>query len=382
MADGPGLTTFVGRVRGELTSDDAEWVEATSDSIETVREQLVDAADRLGRLELALPAGTAEPDIESAAADAPPSEATDELTAWERLVDWATEVNAALVEMAGRRRLPGSFDVAATAAIAGEQVAHALADRTGELGALLQSIRGEQVVDELLAAGVLVAPPGTTGSIAFAEHGAWDVEFLGPGGATIARADVAVTSDAAEVLDHLAARPGVNVVYTTSDAADGLVHADGVAVVRPGGSWPLGHDGVVAVDIGTDSGALHAEVADALGGVGAESSADALLEAVPVLALLLVGGRAGARAITTNDPGSDILTTTWRQTKDVVTTAGVSELASWASGMNLIKVPVTITFSLGRAAVRDARGSVELSARRVARARRLMAEVDRISQPR
>jgi hypothetical protein len=374
MADGPGLTTFVGRVRGDLSSDDAEWVEATSDSIEILREQLVDAADRLGHLEQSLPAA---PDVD-AVADAPPAEATAELTAWERLVDWAAEVNAALVEMAGRRRLPGSFDVTATAAIAGEQAAHALADRTGGLGALLQSVRGEQVVDELLAAGVLVAPPGTTGSVAFAEHGAWDIEFLGPGGATIARADVAVTSDAGEVLDHLATRPGVNVVYTTRDAADGLVHADGVTVVRPGGSWPLDHDGVVAVDIGTDSGALHTDVADALGGVGAETSADALLEAVPVLALLLVGGRAGARAVGTSDPASDILTATWSQTKDLAATVGVSELAGWASGMNLIKVPVTLTFSLGRAAVRDARASVELSGRRVARARRLMTEVQRI----
>lgn len=372
MPDEPGLTTFVGRVRGTLTAADAEWVESTSDRIEMLREQLVDAADRLGRLQRELPASAGH-----STGGEPEFVDEENLTAWERVVAWAADVNAALVEAAARRRLPSSFDAPATAAIAGEQAAFALSDRTAELGALLQSVRGEQVIDELLAAGVLVAPPGTTGSIAFAEHGAWDIEFLGSGGHTIGRADVVVTSDATEVLDHLGSRPGVDVVYTTSDAADGLTGAEGITVVRPGEPWPLEVEGTVLVDVGSDTSALHTELTEVLDAAGAESSADALLEAVPVLALLLVGGRAATRAATTADPGSDIATSTWCQTKDVVATAGVSELAGWASGMNLIKVPATLTFSLGRAAVRDARSSVELSGRRVARARRLIARVAR-----
>ncbi|MDZ7679369.1 MAG: hypothetical protein U5K29_12560 [Acidimicrobiales bacterium] len=388
MAEHPGLNTFVGRVRGELTADDLEWVDSTSDAVETLREHLVEAADRLGALERRLldlaPAPAVDPPN-----DAPPEADTSGgdggddagLTAWERVVAWAASVNAALVEVAGRRRLPASFDAAATASVAGEQAAFALSDRTVELGALLQSVRGEQVVDELLAAGILAAPPGTTDSIAFAEHGAWDIELLGSGGHTIGRADVAITSDATEVIDHLASRPGVSIVYTTSDAADGLSGTEGITVARPGDPWPVDAEGVVVVDIGSDTSALHAQLADVLDATGAESSADALLEAVPVLALLLVGGRATTRAATTAEPGTDIATSTWQQAKDVVTTAGVSQLVGWASGMNLIKVPATLTFALGRAAVRDARSSVELSGRRVARARRLIAGVGEIGQP-
>ncbi|MFP4512983.1 MAG: hypothetical protein ACLFRV_08575 [Acidimicrobiales bacterium] len=380
MTESPGLNTFVGRVRGELSPDDLEWVDSTSDAVETLREQLVEAADRLGTLETRLldlgPAPTVDPptDAPSGFEESNPTDDA-ELTAWERVVVWAASVNAALVEVAGRRRLPASFDATATAAVAAEQAGFALSDRTVELGTLLQSVRGEQVVDELLAAGILVAPPGTTDSIAFAEHGAWDIEFLGSGGQTIGRADVAITSDATEVIDHLASRPGVSVVYTTSDAADGLAGADGMNVVRPGDPWPVDADGPVVVDIGSDTSALHAELTDVLDASGADSSAEALLEAVPVLALLLVGGRATTRAATTAEPGSDIAAATWQQAKDVVTTAGVSQLVGWASGMNLIKVPATLTFALGRAAVRDARSSVELSGRRVARARRLIAGV-------
>lgn len=361
--DGAGLSTFVGRVRGSLSADDVAWVESTSDSIEDLRAALIDAADRLSAIGNHLAPST-EP--------GPFDRDATTLTAWELLVAWADAVNADLVELAGRRRLPSSFDASATAAIAGEQAATLISDRSVELGQLLQAIRGEQVVDELLTAGVLVAPPGTTDSIAFADHGAWDIEFLGRSGATIARADVMITSDPTEILDHLATRPGVDLVYTTSDAADGLVGADDVSVVRPGMSWPADVERVVVIDVGTDTAALHAEVADTLVEAGAGGSADALIDAVPVLALLLVGTRAAARAASTGDAGSDIANATWQQTKDVVTTAGVSELVGWASGMNLIKVPATLTFSLGRAAVRDARRSVELSGRRVARARRLL----------
>ena len=367
MADEPnGLGTFVGRVRGHLPDDDAAWIEATSDAIEGLRASLVDAAERLSALGRDLWPG--EP---SGPFDAP----VPTLTAWEQLVAWADGVNADLVELAGRQRLPSSLDAGATAAIAGEQTVTMVGDRSAELGRLLQSVRGEQVVDELLTAGVLVAPPGTTGSIAFAEHGAWDIEFLGRGGATIGRADVVITNDPSEIVDHLAARPGVGLVYTTTDAADGLVGAPGIIVVRPGAPWPAGVEGAVVVDVGTDTAALHAEVSEALADAGADGTADAVLEAVPLLALLLVGARAAARAATTADPGADIASAGWQQTKDVITTAGVSELVGWASGMNLIKVPVTLTFSLGRATVRDARRSVELSIRRVARARRLMAGV-------
>src|SRR5690606_10873047 len=127
------------------------------------------------------------------------------------------------------RRLPAGVDVAATTAIAAEQLVEGVSDRSIEIGSLLQELRGEQVVDELLTAGVLVAPPGTVDAIPFAEHGAWDLEFLGNGGVTIARADVRVTSDPAEVISDAASRPGVDLVYTTSDAADGLVGADGVS---------------------------------------------------------------------------------------------------------------------------------------------------------
>lgn len=383
MAESPGLNTFVGRVRGELTADDRQWVDSTSDAVETLREHLVEAADRLGTLERRLldlqpapavdPSNDGPPETDASGRDDDGFHAG--LTAWERVVSWAASVNAALVEVAGRRRLPASFDATGTAAVAAEQAAFALSERTVELGTLLQSVRGEQVVDELLAAGILVAPPGTTDSIAFAEHGAWDIEYLGSGGQTVGRADVAITSDATEVIDHLASRPGVSVVYTTSDAADGLVGDDRTTVVRPGDPWPVDFDGPVVVDIGADTTALHAELTDVLDAAGAESSAEALLEAVPVLALLLVGGRATARVATTAEPGSDIAVSTWQQAKDVVATAGVSQLVGWASGMNLIKVPATLTFALGRAAVRDARASVELSSRRVARTRRLIAGV-------
>jgi hypothetical protein len=366
MADeAPGLATFVGRVRGRLTRDDEAWVRSTSDAISAMRLDLVAAAGRLGHLQQHLSADRPEP--------GPESEQAADSTEWDRLVAWSAAVNASLVEVAARRRLPASVDVTATAAIAAEQALHAISDRSVELGRLIQEIRGEQVIDELLTAGVLVAPPGTTGSIAFAEHGAWDVEFLGSGGQTIARADVRITSDPTELLDGLATRPGVDVVYTTSDAADGLVGVEGISVVRPGDVWPADAGGLVVVDVGSDSTALHAEMADVLSAAGVDSSADAVLEAVPILALLVVGTRAAARAATTRAPGSDIATSTWQQTKDVITTAGVSELVGWASGMNLIKVPVTLTFSLGRAAVRDAKGSVALSGRRVARARRLVA---------
>jgi hypothetical protein len=364
MADQAGLTTFVGRVRGNLASEDAEWIETTSAAVESLRSDLVTASERLGALERQL----GEVDTPGAGAPAP-------TPTWDDVVVWAATVNAALVEMAARRRLPASVDVTATAAIAAEQAANIVSDRTVELGRLLQSIRGEQVIDDLLTAGILVAPPGTTGTIAFEDHGAWDIEFLGSSGHTIARADIAITSDPSEILDHLATRPGVDLVYTTSDAADGLVGADGVTVVRPGDAWPAGVDTPVVVDVGTDTTALHADLAEVLDGAGAGGTADALLEAVPVLALLVVGSRAAARAATTADAGSDIATATWQQTKDVITTAGVSELVGWASGMNLIKVPATLTFALSRAAVRDARSSVELSGRRVTRARRLVTGV-------
>jgi hypothetical protein len=368
--DGGGLTTFVGRVRGRLDPADEEWVRSTSDAVSAMRLDLVAAAGRLHGLE----GQVADHEGAASVPSAPPADPqADDSEPWPRLVAWATAVNAALVELAGRRRLPASPDVATTAAIAAEQAVHAATDRSLELGALLQELRGEQVVDELLTAGVLVAPPGTTGSIPFAEHGAWDLEFLGPGGATIARADVRITSDPTEVLASVAGRPGVDLVYTTSDAADGLVGTTGVSVVRPGASWPAEPGELVVVDIGTDASALHADLVAALDAAGADATADALLEAVPVLALLVVGARAAARSATTADPGSDIATSTWQQSKDVITTAGVSELVGWASGMNVLKVPATLIFALGRAAVRDARASVSLSGRRVARARRLIA---------
>lgn len=385
VADQPGLATFVGRVRGHLDADDEAWVEGTSDAIEDLRERLVDASDRLGRLQRRMPDPTVHAPDETTAEGASSSNTSaspEDLTAWELVVAWATIVNGALVEAAARRRLPAppSVDPAATAAVAAEQAAHVWSDRTVDLGRALQSIRGEQVVDELLGAGVLVAPPGTASTEAFAPHGAWDIEFLTRGGTTIARADVVVTADPDEVLHHLATRPGVDLVYTTSDTAAALQGSEGLTVVRAGERWPdlasAPDGGVVVVDVGIDSGALHAELVGILDQVDPGASADALVEAVPVLALLLVGGRAVSRVATTDDAGADIATATWGQVTDVVTTAGVSELVGWASGMNLLKVPTTLTFAFGRAAVRDARAELARSGRRVNRARRLIEVAD------
>jgi hypothetical protein len=346
----PGLSTFVGRVRGRLDPVDQQWVARTSDAISALRRDLVAAAGRLGDLEARLdPFDGWAPD---ARPEAPGPDATDESgEPWPRLVAWAGAVNAVLVE----------------------REAEGVSTCAREIGARLRQLRGEQVVDELLTAGVLVAPPGTVDAIPFAEHGAWDLELLGSGGVTLARADVRITDDAAEVLAHVAARPGVDLVYTATDAADGLVDTEGVHVVRPGDTWPSEPAPLVVVDLGTDAAALHADLTAALDADGSRASATALLDAVPVLALLVVATRAAVRSATTDEPGADIATSSWRQTRDVVATVGVSELVGWASGMNLLKVPATLSFSLGRAAVRDARASVSLSVRRASRARRLIA---------
>lgn len=358
MADEVGLATFVGRVTGRLADDDVAWVEQTSNAVEDLRADLVGQADRLSAI-----ARHVAPGVEAGPfADPDPA-----LTAWEQLVAWADVVNADLVELAARHRSRASDP--------STQAPGSSLPRVVELGRLLQAIRGEQLVDDLLMAGVLVAPPGTTGSIAFVDHGAWDIEFLGSGGATIGRADVVIAADADEVTEHLAARPGVDVVYTTTDAAAGLAGAEGMTVLRPGAKWPSQTGRVVVVDLGRESAELELELSDALDRAGSSESVEALLEAVPVLALLVVGARSAARAVTTTDPGADVATDAWRKTTDVVTSAGVSGLVGWASGMNLLKVPATLTFSLSRTAVRDARRAVELSGRRVMRARRLLAEL-------
>ncbi len=370
MAEEPGLGTFVGRVRGQLPAEDHAWVESTSHAIEDLRADLVDSADRLTALARRLDPQTGT---------GPFVDPDPDLTAWEQLVAWADEVNSDLVELAAR----GPVDASP------KTDPRIVNPRLTDLGRLLQAARGEQLVDELLMGGLLVAPPGTTSTVAFADHGAWDIEFLGRGGATIARADVVITGDADQVLAHLASRPGVDLVYTTTDAADGLVgpaagdQSDGAttvaAVVRPGAGWPREADGVVVVDLGSDMGALHSELSTAVGGPRAAESVDALLEAVPVLALLVVGARTAARAAATTDAGADVANDAWQAAADVVTSAGVSGLVGWASGLNLLKVPATVTFSLGRTAVRGAHRDVELSARRVARARRLLMELARLA---
>ncbi|MGY6502556.1 MAG: hypothetical protein ACXIVQ_16855 [Acidimicrobiales bacterium] len=374
MGDEPGISTFVGRVRGTFSDEDEEWLQSTSDSVATLRSDMVIAARRLGRIEQHLAdhargrADTGDP-----VSGARPEEVDGD--EWDRLVAWAAAVNAALVGLANRRGLPSSFDVAATGAIAAEQAIGEVSARTVELGRALREVRGEQVVDELLSAGILVGPPGSTDFLAFEDHGAWDIEFLGAAGATLARADVRLTGDPGEVLDHLSTRPGVDVVFTTTDAADGLADSPEVTILRPGEAWPIDPSLPVVVDVGSESTALHADLVQVLDAVDPGGTADALLEAVPFLALLVVGTRAAARAATTADAGSDIASGAWQQTKDVVTTAGVSELVGWVSGMSLLKVPTTLTFALGRAAVRDARGAVALSGRRVARSRRLIGVV-------
>ena len=366
MSEAVGLDTFVGRVRGTLTPDESGWVEASSAALVALQADLIAASDRLRAIERRL-----GPDGMIAAGAAVVS--VGPVNTWEQVVAWAAGVNAALVEVVGRRGLPRSFDAAATGAIAAEQAIAGVSDRTVELGWLLQRVRGEQIVDELLTSGVLAGPPAATGRLSFEEHGAWDIEFLGAGGVTLARADVTLTADPGEILEHLASRPGVDVVYTTTDAADGLVGVPGVTVVRPDDVWPSDASTPLVVDLGAGSAILHAELHRVLDAAGVGDAADALYEAVPLMALLVVGARATRRAATGTEIGADIASGAWQQTKDVVTTAGVSELVGWASGMNLLKVPTTVTFALSRAAVRDARTSVALSGRRVARARRLMA---------
>lgn len=400
MAEEPGITTFVGRVRGSLTDDDERWLQSTSDAVATLRADLIVAAERLGAVEQEVvghepgtdsaraehePAsephdGEADPGAAAPGAAAGEPHPTDLPVVgdeWDRVVAWAASVNAALVGVADRRGLPPSLDVAATAAVAAEQALGEVSARTVELGRALREVRGEQVVDELLSAGVLVSPPGSTDFLAFEDHGAWDVEFLGAGGTTLARADVRLTGDPGEILTHLSSRPGVDVVFTTTDAADGLAASPAVTVLRPGEVWPVDATTPVVVDVGSESSALHADLVQVLDAVDAGGTADTLLEAVPFLALLVVGTRAAARAATTDDAGSDIAAGAWQQTKDVVTTAGVSELVGWVSGMSLLKVPTTLTFALGRAAVRDARGAVALSGRRITRSRRLVRTVGR-----
>ena len=313
-----GIGTFVGRVIGRLDPVDAAWVRSTSDAVQSLRDALGHEHERLAFLESALGPATVTP--------------------------------------AG----PTASAVAAM------------------LRAVLE-IRGEQLVDDLLAAGVLPAPPATAG-VALGPEGAWHLELLASGGGTIARADVLLVADPEALRAHLAARPTTNVVYTTTDAAEALRAGGGepgVAVVAPGETWPGGAlVEVVVVDVGVGIDALDAaaEVVSSRGADAPPSRASAapLLDAVPLLALALAGASAAVDAATGTEDAADIRARTWARTRDVVTSAGLSHVVTTVTGAALLRIPVAMTTSLGRAAVRDARADVERSRRRVARARRLI----------
>ncbi|MBK5224856.1 MAG: hypothetical protein JJE52_18670, partial [Acidimicrobiia bacterium] len=241
--DQGGIATFVGRVTGRLDATERAWVTTTSERIDELRTHLGEAHGRIAALETA----TANPPLPDGG--------------------W-----------------PGPAGVDT--------------DLARELGFAVAELRGQQLVDELLTAGILAAPPGATGTIAFGPADSWDLDLTAPGGGTIARADVMLAATATEIVQKLAANPLVDVVYASTDATDRLAERSIAAptpvdlvVVRPGSAWPAAATGPIVVDVGVTAADLDeglAEVRATLGADGRSAAAGdaptAILDAAPLLA--------------------------------------------------------------------------------------------------
>lgn len=406
------VATFTGRLTGNLTDEEAAWVERTSAKLDELRSGLLDRQRRIDELLATVAAA------EGRAPVSPPGagsavEPLGEPYLWAALVARSRRLNETV--LAGPPAPPGrSLDPTLTGAVAGEQALETItapdvppdwysevagrlgidADTVVGLGSdpaamegltfLVRGFRGEQLVDGWLADGVLAGPPGTSASLAdTTNQPCWDVAFVDGSGEAVALANVKITSSADVVRGHLDAHPDVGIVYTTSDAAGPLAADPTVTVIGPGDAWPVDAAGPVVVDLGVASGELHGEVASALDAVGADggsSLAGEILDAVPFLALGIVGLRAARRAVTTDDDAADIRAAAWGQTKDVAATVGVSELAGFAVA-EWVRAPVAIGFALARSVRRTARASVDLSVRRAHRTRDTLARLRGAKEP-
>ena len=387
------------RLRGQLSDEDQGLADHLTNGVGELQATLVESRRHLDMLTTRVASLEGSPLATPADAD------------WERTRASAHDLIALWEEASRRRTAPGLAGIAA-----GEQLTETLIAPDGApewLGALLdrfpnvdpgtvaafategpspaldgamylvRGFRGEQLVAEALAAGLLPVPPGTTGGGLAATTNAEGLDLhLDVAGQTVA-AQVKIASGAGPILEHFSRNPGIEIVYTSSDAAEaveGLSTAAGVpiTVVHAGDAWP-DISGPVVVDIGTGSGELTAETISAFEGAAVDADGGLLSDLwdeLPIVALAFITLRGMHRYVASDDDDAKIRDDALRTGRDVLISSGVGTGVAIITGAELIKAPVTIATSILRTGWRQSQASIDQSVRRTRSVRKHLGALD------
>ena len=242
---------------------------------------------------------------------------------------------------------------------------------------LYRGFRGEQIVDELIAAGQLPVPKGTTGH-SMAEttnQPGWDLLLETNGGPI--PANVKISGGADSIREHFRNHPDVPVVFASSDAAQDSVGLQvGEQTVRivdaQSGAWTFNPGELTVVDIGIKSDQVGTEVADAIAETGLQGFADEIITRLPLVAVGLVAARGAWRAASTDITKTEAAKAAGQELKNLGVNAGLGEAAAIVTGADALAAPVTITSAIVRSLSAGLRADVARSERNAAAVGRLL----------
>lgn len=203
----------------------------------------------------------------------------------------------------------------------------------------LRGTAGELHALELLAAGQLPAPAGTSRvELITHEFPGVDLAFRDASGSLIDTANVKIAASPDIALRHFGRHPDVRLVYTTTDTAERL-GAMGFPVVAPDGTIP--HDGHIVIDLGTPTEVFDRQVRDGLTATVVDASTP-LWAFIPWFGLSAVAVRAIRRMAFGAQPGSH------RLRDDLLLTAGATgagQGAALVGASALVAVPFALVGS-------------------------------------
>jgi hypothetical protein len=282
----------------------------------------------------------------------------------------AVEISGSLFDSTGARVGPtGQLLEAMPGFDENDLVAIAERGESAQFGAInmVQGYLGEEAALNAINSGLVPAPEGRLATFPDAPNQpGHDLQFVGADGQAPILAQVKFTESASVIREHFQKYPEVNVVYANSEAAMALRGDPSIQVLQPGDAFPS-DGGRYVVDLGMSKDEIRERASLMVEGATEASFLDQLMDNIPVISLLAIGGAAAKAYLDSDADTKDILRAARTSALRVITASGTGTVGTAATSEPIVGSVVAVGTLVGGAALSQARNDLRLSTDRLRR---------------
>lgn len=296
----------------------------------------------------------------------------------------AVEISGSLFDSSGARVGPTGELLAAMPGFDQDDIV-SIAERgeTAQFGAInmVQGYLGEEAALNAINSGLVPSPEGRLATFPDTPNQpGYDLQFIGKDGEEPILAQVKFTDSGSLIREHFQRYPDVNVVYTNSEAAAAVSSDPDIQILRAGDTFPS-DGGRYVVDLGMSKDGLRDQATLLIEGGAEASFFGQLLDNIPVISLLAIGGAAAKAYLDSDAETSDILRAARSSALRVITASSAGTAGTAATTEPIVGSAVAVGTIIGGAALSRARGDLRVSTDRLRRIGSILNRIRTSSNP-